>query len=591
MPLKSTMRFAIVSAAVLGLLLVACGDDDANELHADGGDRISEEASAFTVVDVEPGTTPAMQLAVQACAGLTNRRHGGSIYVRMNDNDSRWLEELNWTPTETVDAARFVDNCVIEFPRCVRYSYAAQQALLPNILTVGAVLEAVPVDMGMPVACDNPVFDAVSEFADLNTPVLATKVVYDTYVNETSGLAMLNPGYDTEDRRVWDPAMTRDMDPSLVDLVYSEKLFVVYLVNGCIPPTPENALLGEIAAVNPWPSPIGVYGYAEYWKLFGGYVFEAQTRCVKSRNLGEIATAGVKNLSFFSSRRMPILEPHEIEQNEPETIEYDPGTTYVAFVVGDGDNIAFMMAQRREWIHRRVAECVQEGNTCEPITWTISSHLTYLAPDVLEWYYDMSHRTGTDYFMLPPSGHLYAYPASMGEETQDEFVAATERDALLLGTDGTVDWEWWNTWHRAETGFVPKYAREGGVIGGVFPVNVPYMFPTFTWWDPKRFFKVLGGRDGGAVVLFRPREWRGVDDSGGVLTKKFYLSPENMAEELSNYPLGTVAYVYMTSDGGLNLENSFMEMVKLLPAHVRLVSAGAAVRLALDANQNRDYAD
>ena len=56
-----------------------------------------------------------------------------------------------------------------------------------------------------------------------------------------------------------------------------------------------------------------------------------------------------------------------------------------------------------------------------------------------------------------------------------------------------------------------------------------------------------------------------------------------MAEELSNYPPGTVTWVYMTSDGGLSLENSFMELVGLLPEHVQLVSADTAARLALEA--------
>ena len=106
--------------------------------------------------------------------------------------------------------------------------------------------------------------------------------------------------------------------------------------------------------------------------------------------------------------------------------------------------------------------------------------------------------------MLPPSGHLYAYPASLGEEMQDKFIASTEQDAHLFDTNSTIDWEWWNTWQRAETEFLPKYAREGGVIGGVFPVNVPYMIPTFTWWNPNQFFKVFIGQDGGEVVLFRP---------------------------------------------------------------------------------------
>jgi len=562
--------------ALLFLLLSACSEP------RDLPEPSSGAVHAFTVADIGPETPPAVQLAVQACAGLYNRRRGGSVYTRMNDKDSRWLDALGLKPAEVVRAADFLETCVTEFPACVRYAYAAQQELLPSILTVGAVLGAVPLDEGAAGMCGNVVFDAVAEFEERDTPYLAAKHVYETYGGDTTGLAMLNPGYDADDPRVWDPAISKDMDPSMVDFVFSEKLFVIFLVNGCIEGTEQNALLNEMAEANPWPDPIGVYGYANSWKVFGGYVFEAQTLCAASRNMGAIPTT-VNNLSFFSTRRPPIRDPGEIERNAPEDIPYDPGATYVAFVVGDGDNVAYILDTRSQWFRERLSHCRRTENACVPLTWTMSPHLRRIAPDVLEWYHDMSRRTGKDTFMLPPSGHLYAYPASMSEEAQDRFVALTEQDARLLGTRSTMDWEWWSTWRRAETEFLPKYARGGGAIGGVFPVNVPYMIPTFTWPDPGQFYKVLPGGEGGQVVLFRPREWRGIDESGGTLTREFYLSPEHMAEELGGYPRGTVSYVYMTSDGGLDLSNAFVPMVKLLPPHVRLVSADAAVRLALQA--------
>ncbi|MCC6160299.1 MAG: hypothetical protein IT350_19765 [Deltaproteobacteria bacterium] len=559
-------------------------DDDLDDDVDDDADDDTVYAETFLVVDIEPDTAPETQLAVHACAGLYNHELGGSVYTHTTDKDARWLEELDLEPEETVDAAGFLEACVEDFPRCVRYSYADQQRLLPNILTVGAVLGAVPLDEDMPVPCAEAAFDAVAEFSDLNTSDLATKYVYDRFVDETTGLAMLNPGYDTQDPIVWDPALTRDMEPLLVDYVYSEKLFTVFLVNGCIESDPEGVVLSEIIASNPWSKPIGVFGYADYWLVFGGYLFEAQTRCVDSRNMGAIPTR-TTNLSFFSSRRPPIEEPGVLTQNELEDIEYDPDKTYVAFVIGDGDNIAYMMDARGEWLRQRLADCEQPVNSCAPMTWSISPHLPRLAPDVLEWYYEQSRLTGADYFMLPPSGHLYAYPASLTEDMQAAFVAATEADARILDTEGTVHWEWWHTWEEAETQFLPRYA--GGEIAGVFPVDVPYMLPTFTGWQEDQFFNVLPGEDGGEVVLFRPREWRGIDDSGSGLTEPFYVSPENMAAELEGYPPGTVSYVYMTSDGGLNLENSFMTLVGLLPERVRLVSGGTAARLALDASVRR----
>jgi len=63
----------------------------------------------------------------------------------------------------------------------------------------------------------------------------------------------------------------------------------------------------------------------------------------------------------------------------------------------------------------------------------------------------------------------------------------------------------------------------------------------------------------------------------------FHLSPQKMAAELGGYPPGTITWVYMTSDGGLNLDNSFNALAGRLPAHVRLVSTDTATRLALAA--------
>jgi hypothetical protein len=541
---------------------------------------ISEPVHSFTLVDLRTPTSPATHLALQACVGLYNREVPGAVYTLSNENDARWLEELPFEPAEITDGDSFLADCLNRFPHCVRYSYEEQQKLLPNILTVGAVLEAVPLDESFEADC-RVLFDARVEFQERDTPFLATKYVYENYLEDTTGLAMLNPGYDAADSVVWNPSIQRDMDVSMVDFVFYRKLFVTFLVNGCVPLTRQKALMNEIAQNNPWARPIGVYGYANYWMVFGGYLFEAQTRCTAARNMGAIPTAGANNLSFFSSRRTPVVTG-ELVQNEPEAIDYDPTKTYVSFVVGDGDNVAFVLKTRAEWMRQRVGACRRGESSCPPLTWTLSPHLPSLAPDVLRWFYDMSHETGTDYFMLPPSGHLYAYPSSLEEHMQDEFVAATERDALLLGTRSTVNWEWWTTWRRAERDFLPKYGRKGGAISGLFPVNVPYVFPTFTWW-PGQYFKILEGPGEGRVALFRPREWRGIESRGNMVTDKFYLSPEAMAGELASYPRGTVAYVYMTSDGGLNLQNSFMAMAEMLPDHVRLVSSDTASRLALEA--------
>ena len=57
------------------------------------------------------------------------------------------------------------------------------------------------------------------------------------------------------------------------------------------------------------------------------------------------------------------------------------------------------------------------------------------------------------------------------------------------------------------------------------------------------------------------------------------------AAELAAYPPGTVTAIYMTSDGGLSLQNAFIPLSKKLPEHVVLVSADTATRLALEASE------
>ncbi|MSQ85029.1 MAG: hypothetical protein EXR77_19510 [Myxococcales bacterium] len=569
------LRIRSLASSVVALVLTACAV-------ADRPPPVPKYATEFVAVDVEPSAPAPLKLAVQACAGLKNRKLGGSVYVRTTAHDQKWLTEFQLKPKASQTATEFVTACAKEFPACVRYAYKDQQPILPAILTAAAALGAVPLDTaafgpGGAVTCAAPAFDAVAALQDHATPLLATTYVFKHFVDQTTGLAMLNPGYDLNAKDLANPPIVHDMGPELVDFVFAQKLFVLFLVNGCREPDPENTLLSTIVNSGHWLTPLGVYGYNNSWNV-GGFLYEAQTRCLKTRNMGAIPSE-TNNLAFFSSRRAALTETSRPSANPPEKVAYDPSKTYVAFVVGDGDNVAYLLTTRREWFAQRQADCMAPATACPTLTWSLSPHIARLAPDVMQWYYQASRATGKDFFILPPSGHFYAYPSSMGAQDQEKFAAATDADARLLGVHGTVHWEWFDSWHAAEDAFVPKYARANSAIRGVFPVNVPYMLPMFPWWPAEKFFRVVAGADGGKAVLFKPREWRGVDGSDD----EFYPKPQTMAAQLGAYPKGTVTWVYMTSDGGLNLHNSVGELSAQLPPHVQLVSADAAIALALAA--------
>ena len=247
------------------------------------------------------------------------------------------------------------------------------------------------------------------------------------------------------------------------------------------------------------------------------------------------------------------------------------------FLVGDGDNVHFLETSRREWMQQRVDMCAADPSYsgCFPLTWTISPRITYMAPDWLEWYYNKALETKNDYFMLPPSGDLYSYPAEMPEDVLSSYVSSTEKDCELLSTSGTIEWEWIGHWKKAMSTYFPKYAANN-IVRGVFTTNVPFMLPIPTLFRPGEYFKIVSDN----VVVFKPREWRGTEEGAAPLTKHNYLSVEQMAYELNHLPLGTVSWIYVTSDGGAGIDLLY-DLVQVLDEHVKVVNHESLVSLAL----------
>ena len=534
------------------------------------------------VVDLR-GATPPQTLAAQVCVGLLNRDPSlrGAAYALLHPEDVTWLALVgDEQPPTALDT--FMHACLagggVAGSRIIRYNFSAQQEVVPNLLTIAAVLDAVPLEAGSPWEPPGAalVFDAVAAWVGFHE-VNATAFVFDHYGNATSGVAKMNPGWDVHGAEPLSPPLSKLPDLSLADFIVKAKYFNFFLLNGCIPGTAEYALLERMTAdgASPWPRPIGVMGYDDSWAIAGD-VWEAETACGR-HNAGQIASVGVSNLAYFS-REPPVTQP--LTRPPLPLVPYNASLTYVALVVGDGDNVAYVKGTRQQWMAARVAACAPPAPPCAPLAWTLSPALATLAPAILRWFHASSLATaGADAFVLPPSGHLYAYPSLMSARDQAAFVAATAADAALLNTRASVAWEVEGTWEAAIGSYFPRYA--GGQLRAMFAVNVPYLLPAAAWGNASVLL-VAGAGGGAPLARFAPREWRGTSAAPDPLDEPFFLSVAQQAAALGALPRGSVTAIYGTSDGGLDWQD-LAALAGALPPHVRVVAAEQIGELAREA--------
>ncbi len=526
------------------------------------------------------GLSAAQTFAGLSCSGLLNRDPATPAYIANPGDDMTWLQLIyGITHPSLTSYNDFLATC-LQGPaqgRYIRYSASthAQQKLVPNIVTLAGVLDAVPLDVAdpLPPHATTVAFDALSIF-DQMTPLEATRYVFEHHVHQTTGMSKMNPGYESQaGKAVLRPNITGAVHIGLADYVVKERLFNFYLTEGCLPLTEEHALVERIVKNNPWPKPIGVMGYDETFALAGD-LFEAETTCVTGMGMGQIASDGVVNLAYWS-REPPLTQP--LPHNDGPPVIYDHRRTYVAFLIGDGDNVAYLKHSRRDWITERLERC-KSGNYTDknaggcsyPLLWTMSPHVTHLAPDWARWFAEQLLKTKTDGFALPPSGHLYSYPSLFPAAQQENFVRATENDCRLLATRVSTAWEVASSWEKALESFFPLYATRG-IVQSLVTVNVPFDLPVLAFEN--KLFKVVGDDRAGAnrSVVFAPHEWRGTGGGGGIPGAGAQnMNVTAMAAQINGYSPGAVTAVYLTSDGGGNLE-IIDQLVKNLGSHVSIV--------------------
>ena len=568
----------------------------------------NEETKPIIFIDLGLSSNPPTQqirFAIQVCVGLANRNDKiiGPVYTLQGIDDLKWLQNTgngNGKEKKT-SSTDFLKLCYEHLASgWMRYNYTNQKIIIPNIVTLAAVEDAIPLEDNLLSLLDidpvktPPVVDCMKLFPNIQAgdteiaPREATTYIFSKYKNETNGISKMNPGLDVHGKHKINPPLLGSADLGLVDYIVKEKLFNFFLSNGCLPFTKDYSLMEHIATTNPWPRPLRVYGYDDTFS-FAGDLFEAETDCIKEHNMGQIASNGCNNLAFYS-RHEKIDQVLKQNPNPPSyDFPYNKSKTYITFIIGDGDNVNFIKGEHFDWMQQRVEQCNKNNkddnnnNNCLPLTWTQSPAVLHLAPEWMQWYYNQSYITQNEWFVLPPSGDTYSYPGEMKTDDQDSFVKYTEADAILMNTSGTVSWEFFLTWGNAIDNFFPKF-EEKGIIKACFAVNVPFMLPVLEFKKGEHY-KILNNKKSKeknndvveTVILFAPREWRGYRNSSIPFSKHDTLSPKSLADEINNYPPGTVTHIYTTSDGGFHL-NQLNELNTYLEEHVSVVNPNELVK-------------
>ena len=318
----------------------------------------------------------AEKFSAQVCIGLlsrspvtTGKAYGYAVFA---ENDVTWFRDLTgvdnvWQFNTSVELLVNRDCIQSKVTKgFILYNATAHKTLLPNIITLAAVTDAIPLEVSQKGLLPGlPVFDIEKQWAGFST-LKATSWLYERYINSTSNLAKINPGYKSRSiigniREELDEKRT--MKLTLIDYLTKEKMFTIFLPLGCIPLTAEHRLFEKIVNSNQWKRPIKVFGYDDTWAIAGD-LFEAETFCSKEHNLGQIATTEVNNLAFFSLSE-PIKSPLPVNAYHKANSNYNPEYTYVSLVLGDGDNIDYVKRFMPAEMKHRLKSCSIDPKLCK----------------------------------------------------------------------------------------------------------------------------------------------------------------------------------------------------------------------------------
>jgi hypothetical protein len=255
------------------------------------------------------------------------------------------------------------------------------------------------------------------------------------------------------------------------------------------------------------------------------------------------------------------------------------------------DNINFVQTFGMDHMRYRSDVCANENSSsnsssnskkCFPLSWTLSPNLVEFSPEMMRWYFNRSTASkGRDWFVMPPSGTLYAYPGMMTPEVQALFVEQQNAQAYIMDTHGSVHWEWFFEWAPAFNGYFPRYINATNGTNVFLLNDVPWVVPIPPMLAEDDYYRIIGDPavDSPPVVAFRPAfNWE-PNGVGGLA-----LNATECADLINLFAAGSVQYIYIIQNSDIT---SVFDMVAQLADDVVLVGYGQLASLALQRSKKR----
>ncbi|GMH99677.1 hypothetical protein TrVE_jg339 [Triparma verrucosa] len=542
---------------------------------------------SLTCIPLNTTTTPlSLHLLTQFCVGHLNSLTPNSFYTLGSNgvqfptsetNDQFWLDVLHpeYPVTLKSPVDFIINDCFPSINNFIEYDFDTQREFEPILVTLCVSLNALPVSVNSDVKIMEAlegmrmVKNVTYEWENKSNLEIVEEVFEEYKEGFVKGeVVKIDPGYR------WDGGktpliyhLTKDMDYSIVDFAVQNRLFTFFLANGCVPLTADHRVEEKIFRhFKKGSSTTAVYGYDDSVPLFGGDTYEAETNCVREHDIGQVASTAVNNVNFYNtSGQIENLEPNPIP-----VVEYDPEKTYVAFIVGDGDNFWHLKNNHMKLFNERQTLCLDDPESCFPMSWSIAPAAAKYMSDIIRYYDGIAKNTTKDYFVLPPSGSLYSYPGLFPSDVQDDYINTMDKDMKVYNTRVSVHWEWFYNWRHAISTYFTKWSEFATSPRGFVLANVPYLLPV--WIFRGKEYRMVGDN----VVLFKPNEWR-------YSSQKQSHTTEEMADILNGFEKGYITPVYMTIDGSLEPIQATHDLVtKYLDDHVEIVTAESLVDLVIE---------